>query len=119
MTVRMFDKTLLETGYYELALIDVDISEIGVGLLEASGSGIYCIEDAISRLMDELEYYDMKIRDVENSHEELFRQGLEDPIAFDYEKAHRILEADNRHFKKMRSILSMDLETLIGAEVPF
>lgn len=100
-------------------MIEVDISPTGTAILEGYGAGVMYIEDAIERILDEIEYFNKRIADTELGHEELWKQALEDPTAMDYETYHTELERNRQHYKKTKAILQQDLETLYGAEVPF
>lgn len=100
-------------------MLDVPVSPMCEAIFEGYGEGILYIEDAIDRVLEEIDYLNKRIRETELGHEELWTQALEDPIAMDYEVYHRQLEINHEHYKKTRDILQEDLERLYGAEVPF
>lgn len=116
----LYDSVLYEySGGGNLALIDVDISQMSTAILESYGPGIVYVEDAIERLLDEIDYINKRIFESDLGHEELWKQGLEDPLALDYNKYHRELEANREHYIRTKDILQKDLAVLIDAEVPF
>lgn len=107
------------SGGGDLSLINADISEMSTAILASYGPGIIYVEDAIERLLDEIDYINKRIYESDLGHEELWKQGLEDPLALDYNKYHRELEANREHYIKTKDILQKDLAVLIDAEVPF
>lgn len=115
-----YDSVLLEySGGGNLAMIDVGVSPSCEAIFEGYGGGILYIEDAIDRVLEEIDYLNKRIDEAELGHEELWSQSLEDPLAMDYEVYHRQIEINREHYRKTRDILQKDLEALCGAELPF
>lgn len=115
-----YDSVLLEySGGGNIAMLDVGVSPMCEEIFESYGEGILYIEDAIDRVLEEIDYLNRRIKEAELGHEELWSQALEDPIAMDYEMYHRQLENNREHYRRTRDILQKDLENLRGAEIPF
>lgn len=102
-----------------MATKDYDISE--AGMMALSSANIYCIEDAVDKFIEEIMYWEAKLRDIDNGYAELLKMSLTAPVAMDYDMQLRTLTWSRKFAEETVSMLRRDLDLVRGPldEVPF
>lgn len=96
-----------------------DISEIGYGILEGYSCDIYAVEDAVTKLLDTLEWVDNKIEYIFNGISMMNTLVMEHPTEMGYEATYESLSDDLQYFTSLRNAIAEDVNSLTGHQVPF
>lgn len=94
------------------APIDYVLSTYGESILEESG--IYSVDDAVERFIEEIDYLDRKIAEIDTGYQEVFKMQLEAPLEIDYQDMYERLIEDREHYLNSKHGLEMDLKELVG-----
>lgn len=104
-----------------MAAVDYDISEIGA--MHLSEANIHCVDDAVDKFIEVINYYEEKISDIDRGFAELSKMQLENPIAMDYEAEYNSLNWSRMFNEQVLDALKKDLGSILGRgiedEVPW
>lgn len=117
-----FGANLSEAYYYTdgfgfTSQIDIEFSREGETLLK--NAGIYCLDDAVEKFIDEIDRTNAKIDEIYRKFSEYHLKQLENPLSEDFEKEYQSLYWSLLIKKELRDNLTKDLESLLGRSVPF
>ena len=97
--------------------IGIEFSDIGTQSIR--DAGITCVDDAVEKFIDEIDYWEDKVRGYDEDYKQIYRLQLEDPIALDYDDAYNRLYLRRVMACDTVRLLREDLEMLLGRAVPF
>lgn len=104
-------------GFGFVRPMDIEFSEEGELLLKEAG--IYCLDDAVEKFIDEIDHINAKIDEIYREFSEYHLKQLEDPLSEDFERHYQGLYWSLLMKKSLRERLTWDLESLLGRSVPF
>ena len=91
-----------------------DISQTGIGILEAYGSDILIVDDAVEKFLETLEWVDSKIEEIYNGFQVVGELCMEHSTEMDYSGSFDSLRQDLNYYSELREIIQNDLNSITG-----